>query len=143
MVKKATERTRAKTALVTRRKKKEPEFTDEEEKILEEATKHLVFKHGMFLVATDIRETRIRGLRVWIIAVTLRYDKGDEGYVGDLLYDGEEFSFLTPAEVRKERVRQIANDPERLRKWTVLQFHGTGPWSITYVNSDDDPRKKE
>jgi quercetin dioxygenase-like cupin family protein len=26
---------------------------------------------------------------------------------------------------------------------TVLQFHGTGPWSIQYVNPDDDPRKKE
>jgi quercetin dioxygenase-like cupin family protein len=24
---------------------------------------------------------------------------------------------------------------------TVLQFHGTGPWSIKYVNPDDDPRK--
>jgi hypothetical protein len=23
---------------------------------------------------------------------------------------------------------------------TVLQFHGTGPWSIQYVNPDDDPR---
>jgi quercetin dioxygenase-like cupin family protein len=26
---------------------------------------------------------------------------------------------------------------------TVLQFHGTGPWSIQYVNPDDDPRKKK
>jgi len=24
---------------------------------------------------------------------------------------------------------------------TVLQLHGTGPWTITYVNPDDDPRK--
>jgi hypothetical protein len=24
---------------------------------------------------------------------------------------------------------------------TVIQFHGTGPWSLTYVNPDDDPRK--
>ena len=23
---------------------------------------------------------------------------------------------------------------------TVLQFHGIGPWSITYVNASDDPR---
>ena len=23
---------------------------------------------------------------------------------------------------------------------TVLQFHGTGPWSIKYVNPEDDPR---
>jgi quercetin dioxygenase-like cupin family protein len=26
---------------------------------------------------------------------------------------------------------------------TVLQFHGSGPWSIQYVNPDDDPRKKK
>lgn len=25
---------------------------------------------------------------------------------------------------------------------TVVQFHGEGPWTITYVNPDDDPRKK-
>lgn len=24
---------------------------------------------------------------------------------------------------------------------TVVQFHGDGPWTITYVNPDDDPRK--
>ena len=26
---------------------------------------------------------------------------------------------------------------------TVLQFHGTGPWSIQYVNPADDPRSKK
>jgi hypothetical protein len=26
---------------------------------------------------------------------------------------------------------------------TVVQLHGTGPWSIKYVNPDDDPRKKK
>jgi len=26
---------------------------------------------------------------------------------------------------------------------TVIQFHGTGPWSIEYLNPDDDPRKKK
>jgi quercetin dioxygenase-like cupin family protein len=26
---------------------------------------------------------------------------------------------------------------------TVLQFHGIGPWTITYVNPDDDPRNKK
>jgi quercetin dioxygenase-like cupin family protein len=24
---------------------------------------------------------------------------------------------------------------------TVIQLHGVGPWSLTYVNPDDDPRK--
>jgi len=23
---------------------------------------------------------------------------------------------------------------------TMIQFHGTGPWSIKYVNPNDDPR---
>jgi hypothetical protein len=26
---------------------------------------------------------------------------------------------------------------------TILQLHGTGPWSVEYVNQDDDPRKKK
>ncbi len=26
---------------------------------------------------------------------------------------------------------------------TVLQFHGMGPWSIQYLNPDDDPRRKK
>jgi quercetin dioxygenase-like cupin family protein len=26
---------------------------------------------------------------------------------------------------------------------TVIQLHGAGPWSIQYVNPDDDPRKKK
>jgi quercetin dioxygenase-like cupin family protein len=25
---------------------------------------------------------------------------------------------------------------------TEVQLHGTGPWGVTYVNPDDDPRKK-
>jgi quercetin dioxygenase-like cupin family protein len=25
---------------------------------------------------------------------------------------------------------------------TVVQFHGEGPWTINYLNPDDDPRKK-
>ncbi len=43
----------------------------------------------MFLVATALREARVKGFRVWIITVTLRYATGDEAYVGDLLYDGD------------------------------------------------------
>jgi hypothetical protein len=26
---------------------------------------------------------------------------------------------------------------------TIVQFHGTGPWSINYVNPADDPRKQK
>jgi hypothetical protein len=25
---------------------------------------------------------------------------------------------------------------------TIIQVHGVGPWAITYVNPEDDPRKK-
>ena len=25
---------------------------------------------------------------------------------------------------------------------TVIQLHGVGPWSLTYINPDDDPRKE-
>jgi hypothetical protein len=116
MVKKASKLTRAKASAGTRRRRK-PAVLDEEEQILREATKHLVFKHGMFLVATGIREAQVRGFRVWIITVTLRYTTGHEGYLGDLLYNGEAFRFLTEQSVMDERARRIADDPERVRKW--------------------------
>ena len=69
MVKKASKVTRANASSVTKRRR-QPEVLDEEERILREATKHLVYKHGMFLVATGVREARIKGFRVWIITVT-------------------------------------------------------------------------
>ncbi len=116
MVKKVRKETQMKAAGVTRRRGK-PAVIDEEERLLRKATEHLICKHGMFLVATGLRETRIKGFQVWIIAVTLRYTTGHEGYIGDLLYDGEAFTFLTPPEVRKDRTRTIAGDPERIRKW--------------------------
>jgi hypothetical protein len=116
MVKRMSKQTRAKAAAETK-PRQQPEVLDEEERILREATKHLVFQHGMFLVATGIRAARIKGLRVWIITVTLRYTTGHEGYIGDLLYDGQDFTFLTEQSVMDERARKIADDPERMRKW--------------------------
>lgn len=71
----------------------------------------------MSLVATGVREVRVKGLPVWIVTVTLRYPTGHEGYVGDLLYDGDDFSFLTEQSVMDRRVQEIAEDPERVRKW--------------------------
>ncbi len=50
-----------------------------EEQILQDATRHLLFHHGMFLVATSVREEHIRAQKVWIITVTLRYTTGHEG----------------------------------------------------------------
>jgi hypothetical protein len=71
----------------------------------------------MFLVATGVREARVKGFRVWIITVTLRYSAGDEAYLGDLLYDGEEFTFLTEQSMMDERAQKLANDAERIRIW--------------------------
>ena len=120
MLKDAARKTKPKTRRLKRPKTK-LKFNEKEEAILDAATIHLFTKHGMFLVATDLREINIKGMPVWIITVTLRLPPGFEGYVGDLLYDGEEFTFLTPLEIRKERSRQIANDPVGIRQWEEFQ----------------------
>jgi hypothetical protein len=118
MVSKGREETRTGVARATRRKRREtPELNPKEEEILRAATLELITKHGGHFVATDLRETRIEGTQVWIITVTLRYTTGHEGYVGDLLYDGKVFTFLTEQSVIDERVRQIAADPEGIRQW--------------------------
>ena len=118
MVKKAHKVTKASAMTKSRRKTK---LLDEEERILRKATGYLMLKHGMFLVATGLRETRIKGFPVWIITVTLRYTTGHEGYIGDLLYDGEEFTFVTEQSVMDERAQKIADDPERIRKWNEFR----------------------
>ena len=100
-----------------KKRRQRPQVLDEQERILREATKHLVYKHGMFLVATGIREVRIKGFRAWIITVTLRYTTRHEGYIGELLYDGKDFIFLTEQSLMNERAQKIADDPERIRKW--------------------------
>jgi hypothetical protein len=116
MGKKTAKRTPAK-ASAAMKPRQQSEVVDEEERILRAAFKYLLFNHGMFLVPTALREMRIKGFPVWIITVTLRYDVGDEGYIGDLLFDGEEFTFLTEQSVMDERACKIADDPERVRKW--------------------------
>ena len=116
MVKQVAERTRKKRRKATHRKPK-PDLGEQEDEILRAATLELVTKHGGHFVATGLRETRIKGFRVWIITVILRYATGLGGYVGDLLYDGEKFTFLTEQSVIDERVRQIAADPEGIRQW--------------------------
>jgi hypothetical protein len=90
---------------------------DHEEEILRKATLELITRHGGHFVATGLRETRVKGIPVWIITVKLRFAARFEGYVGDLLYDGDEFTFLTEQSVIDERVLQIASDPEGIRKW--------------------------
>jgi hypothetical protein len=118
----------------TTRRQTEPQISDEEEQILRQATIHLIHKHGGLFVATRIREES-SSPRTWVISVTLRYPTGHEGYVGDLLYDGKEFTFLTPPEVRTERVRKIAEDPERERRWNEYRASTLQPGKEIPVRS--------
>ena len=117
MLKRATEKSQAERPNTGKRQRQRQPAIDEEEAILSAATIYLIRKHGMFLVATNAREARVKTFRVWIITVTLRYATGDEAYIGDLLYDGEEFTFLTEQSVMDQRARQFADDPERIRRW--------------------------
>lgn len=116
MVKQVIEKARKKVRQATQRRPK-AEINRKDEEILRAATIELITKHGGHFVATGLRETDIKGIRVWIITVTLRYTTGFGGYVGDLLYDGEKFTFLTEQSVIDEHVRQIAADPEGIRQW--------------------------
>ena len=98
----------------TTTKRKKPEINQEEEEILRKAQIYLLFeaKRPMFWNVADIREEKGEGgSRRWIIAVHLRAPSGHEGYLGDLLYNGERFTELTDVELMRERVRQIAADP--------------------------------
>jgi hypothetical protein len=79
MVKAVRTDTRLKAQRAKRRAR--PEVANEEERILRAATLYLIRKHGMFLVATRARKICIRDISVWVVSVTLRYDRGDEGYM--------------------------------------------------------------
>jgi len=112
VVSKGREQTRTKAAKATR-PNNTPELNEEEEQILKKAQIYLLFeaKRPMFWNVADIREERGEGgSRRWIIAVHLRAPSGHEGYLGDLLYEGERFTELTDVELMRERVRQIAAD---------------------------------
>ena len=113
MVSKAREQTRTTTAETPRRTERTA-ISEEEEQFLKKAQIYLLFeaKRPMFWNVADIREEKGEGgSRRWFIAVHLRAPSGHEGYLGDLLYDGERFTELTDVEVMWERVRQIAAEP--------------------------------
>ena len=116
VVRRAADRTRTSSVEVARRSKR-PEIHEEEERILREATQHLIRNHGGLFVATGLRKEQDKGVPKWLITVTLRYPTGHEGYVGDLVYNGQSFTFLTEESRIDERVRQIASDPEHVRQW--------------------------
>lgn len=76
----------------------------------------------LWTVAGIREEVGDNGSRRWIIAVHVRYPTGFEGYLGDLLYDGERFTELTDLEVMRERGRQIDADPRREQSWIAYQI---------------------
>jgi hypothetical protein len=117
MVKKADKSTRRKD-VAEERKRKAAEIFAEEEQILRQAAIYCLFHFPMLWTVGGIKEDRgTDGSRKWIIAVHLRYPTGHEGYVGDLLYDGKTITELTDREVMRQRSKEIAADPGRMRKW--------------------------
>jgi hypothetical protein len=117
MAKKARKSTRAKTAAEAQ-KKRAAEIFAEEEQILRQAAIYCLLTFPTLWTVGGIKEEREPdGSRQWIIAVHLRYPTGHEGYLGDLLYDGKVVTELTDREVMRQRSKEIAADPERLRKW--------------------------
>jgi hypothetical protein len=106
---------------------KAPQLDEQEEQILREAIKYLLFNHGHLLVPARIRADGQCGARRWVNTVHLRYPTGFEGEIGELLYDGAEFTFLTPSEVRRQRAQKIADDAEGIRQWNELQASALPP----------------
>jgi hypothetical protein len=111
MLDKAREQTPMKTPQAVRLQKA-PELNEEEEQILKKAQIYLLFeaKRPMFWHVAAIRQEKGEvGSRRWIIAVHLRAPSGHEGYLGDLLFDGERFTELTDVELMRERVQRAAD----------------------------------
>jgi hypothetical protein len=99
---------------------KNPNVLKEEEAILRRAQIYLLFeaKRPMFWTVAGIREEKdAQGSRRWIVAVNLRYPTGFEGYLGDLLVEGERVTELTDLNAMRERARHIEADLEGKRKW--------------------------
>jgi hypothetical protein len=120
VAKKAGRRSGAKAAHAARR-------TDEvaitpEGQILRQAAVYCLHTFPMLWTVGDIKEEREGpGSRRWIIAVHLSYPTGHEGYLGDLLYDGEKFTELTDRDTMKERSKRIAADPALQREWDTYR----------------------
>ena len=102
----------------------------EEERILKRAQIYLLFEaqRPMLWTVADIREEKgDDGSRRWVIAVHLRYPTGHEGYLGDLLFDGERVTELTDLELMRQRGREIAADPARQREWEAYLAANPSP----------------
>ncbi len=126
MVRKAPEHPRRK-AVKRERHSRRPRINQREEEILRGAQAFLLLdaKRPILWTVAGIREEKgSDGSRRWIIAVHLRYLTGHEGYLGDLSYDGTKFTQLTDPDLMQQRAQEIADDPQRERKWREYQTSG-------------------
>jgi hypothetical protein len=117
-MKKVRQVARSKGAKTTRRRERR-DVSAEDERIISAAATYCLLHFPMLWTTGGLpqRRTGGNGARQWIIHVYLRYPTGHEGYLGDLLYDGKQFSELTDRATMMERATKIAADPERARKW--------------------------
>ena len=86
--------------------KRQPPLNLEEEEVLRRAQIYLLFeeKRPMLWTVAGIREEKADdNSRRWIVAVNLRYPTGFEGYLGDLLVDGDRITELTDLKIMQER----------------------------------------
>jgi len=97
----------------------EREPTEEGQHIIQEAASYCLDHFPMLWTTGGLPAERraTDGSRQWIIRVYLRYPTGFEGYLGDLLYDGKQFTELTERAIMRERAKSIAADPEGIRQW--------------------------
>jgi hypothetical protein len=129
VVRKAPEHPQKK-ASARKRRSRRPEVNRNEEEILRRAQAFLLFeaKRPILWTVAGIREEKgSDGSRRWVMAVNLRYPTGHEGYLGDLSYDGTEFTQLTDLGLMQQRAEEIADDPERERKWSEYQASSLRP----------------
>lgn len=116
-MKKMSKITRKKASKSTR--KKCCDVTEEDERIISAAATYCLLHFPMLWTTGGLPEEgrAENGSRQWIIRMYLRYPTGHEGYLGDLLYDGKEFTELTDRQLMLERATKIAADPEGIRQW--------------------------
>jgi hypothetical protein len=118
MVKKVRKGTRKKTGEATKGKRPR-QLTPQEQNILREAMCYCLHHFPMLWTTGGLPQECVAddGCRRWIIAVYLRYPTGHEGYLGDLRYDGKQFTEVTDRKVMEGRAKQIEADPARQREW--------------------------
>ncbi len=95
------------------RPQKRGAVTAEDEHIISGAATYCLRHFPMLWTTEGLPEecTGDNGARHWIIRLYLRYPTGFEGYLGDLRYDGAEFTELTDRSVMLERAGRLPPIP--------------------------------